>query len=279
MNNHKQTLIQPKRKLFDLKLGEAFASHELIWLFVKRDFAAAYKQTILGPLWFILKPLLTTLVFTVVFGQIASLPTDKTPQFLFYMAANILWSYYSVCVTKISNTFVSNARLFGKVYFPRIISPISVSLSNMINFAVQFAMFIIFVIYYTLTGAASPNWYVLLSPILVIMCALLAIGIGCTVSSLTTKYKDLSVLVSFGVTLWMYISPVVYPASKIPSKYLALYMLNPISPIIEAFRYAFLGAGMFSWFYLAVSLLIILAVLMVGLILFNRAEATFTDTI
>lgn len=273
------SVIKPKNKLIDFNFRELFASRELIWLFVRRDLLATYKQTLLGPLWFIINPLLTTIVFTVVFGNIAKLPTDELPQFLFYMAANIIWSYFSGCVSKISNTFVSNARLFGKVYFPRLITPISVSVSAMVNFAVQLAMLLCFIAYYTSIGAACPNAYALLTPLLLIMCALLAIGFGIIISSLTTKYRDLSVLVGFGVTLWMYISPVVYPASQIPAEYLSLYMLNPMAPIIEAFRYGLLGAGMLSWNYLAISFATILVIFAIGVLIFNRIEKTFMDTI
>ena len=279
MSKNFQTVIRPKDKLFDLKLGELFSSRELIGLFVKRDFLAMYKQTILGPLWFIINPLLTTVIFTIVFGNIANLPTDETPDFLFYMSSNIIWTYFSTCLTKNSNTFASNARLFGKVYFPRLIAPISTTISAMINFGVQFIMYICFVVYYAQTGAVSPNAYILLTPVLIIICALLSIGFGIIVSSLTTKYRDLSVLVGFGVTLWMYLTPVVYPASQIDAQFLPLFMLNPMAPVIEAFRYAFLGAGMFSWTYLGLSLLTTVIVLIIGMILFGKIEKTFMDTI
>jgi len=274
-----QTIIRPKDKLFNLKLGELFSSRELIWLFVKRDFLAMYKQTILGPLWFIINPLITTLIFTIVFGNIANLPTDEAPDFLFYMSSNIVWTYFATCLSKNSNTFVSNARLFGKVYFPRLITPISTTISAMINFGVQFIMYLCFVIYYTCVGAISPNAYILITPVLIITCALLSIGLGIIVSSLTTKYRDLSVLVGFGITLWMYLTPVVYPASQIDASLLPLFMLNPMAPIIEAFRYAFLGAGMFSWGYLGISFLTTLVVLTVGIVLFGKVERTFMDTI
>ena len=279
MRKNVQTVIRSKNSIFCINFRELFESRELIWMFVKRDFLTAYKQTILGPLWFVLNPLLTTIVFTVVFGGIAKLPTDETPQFLFYMASNVIWSYFSSCVTKNSNTFVSNARLFGKVYFPRLITPISVSISAMINFCVQFAMFLCFTAYYTLTGAVRPNIYVLLTPLLLVMCAALSIGFGIIVSSLTTKYRDLSVLVTFGVTLWMYLSPVVYPASQVGGDFLFLFMLNPMAPIIEAFRFAFLGVGMFSWSYLGISALTITLIFILGILLFNKVEKTFMDTV
>ena len=279
MSKNFQTIIRPKDKLFNLKLGELFSSRELIWLFVKRDFLAMYKQTILGPLWFIINPLITTLIFTIVFGNIANLPTDEAPDFLFYMSSNIVWTYFATCLSKNSNTFVSNARLFGKVYFPRLITPISTTISAMINFGVQFIMYLCFVIYYTCVGAISPNAYILITPVLIITCALLSIGLGIIVSSLTTKYRDLSVLVGFGITLWMYLTPVVYPASQIDASLLPLFMLNPMAPIIEAFRYAFLGAGMFSWGYLGISFLTTLVVLTVGIVLFGKVERTFMDTI
>lgn len=279
MKKYFQTVIRPKNNIFDLNLGELFASRELVWLFVKRNFLTTYKQTILGPLWYLISPLITTLIFTIVFGNIAKLSTDGMPQFLFYMSSNILWTYFSSCLTKNSNTFSSNAHLFGKVYFPRLIMPISTSISAMINLAVQFLLYICFVIYYTSVGAIAPNIYVLLTPVLIIMCALLSIGIGAIVSSLTTKYRDLSVLVTFGVQLWMYLSPIVYPASQISPRYINLFMLNPIAPIIEAFRYAFLGMGMFSWAYLGISALIIILLFAIGLIIFNKVEKTFMDTI
>ena len=212
-------VIEPQRSLFDLRFGELWRYRDLVLLFVRRDFVAVYKQTILGPLWYLIQPLLTTITFTVIFGQIASLPTDGLPQFLFYMSGTVVWAYFADCLNKTSNTFVRNANLFGKVYFPRMAVPVSILISNLITFAIQFGLFIVFVLFFALRGTPiQPNWtWVALSPLLVLMMAGLGLGFGIIISSLTTKYRDLRFLVTFGVQLLMYATPVIYPVSSIPA--------------------------------------------------------------
>lgn len=280
MNNQWTTIIKPKTKLLDLNLKELWQYKDLIVMFVKRDFKTMYKQTILGPLWIIINPMLTTVMFTIVFGGIANISTDGMPQFVFYMAGNTVWAYFSTCLTKTSNTFINNSAVFGKVYFPRLVTPISTVISGLINFGVQFAMFIGFVAFYAITGdAVQPNMYILLTPFLLIMIAMLALGFGIIISSLTTKYRDLAVLVTFGVQLWMYATPVVYPISQIPLKWRNLMLLNPVAPIVETFRYAFLGSGSIPWLYLGISVITTLVVLFIGIVLFNKVQKTFMDTI
>lgn len=279
MDNQWTTVIKPKTKLLDLNLKELWQYRDLIVMFVKRDFKTMYKQTVLGPLWIIINPVLTTVMFTIVFGGIANISTDGMPQFVFYMAGNTIWAYFSTCLTKTANTFINNAAVFGKVYFPRLVTPISTVLSGLINFFVQFALFLIFVIYYAFQGNVQPNIYILLTPFLLIMLAMLALGFGIIISSLTTKYRDLAILVTFGVQLWMYATPVVYPISQIPLKWRNLMLLNPVAPITETFRYAFLGSGTIPWFYLGISVITTLVVLFLGIILFNKVQKTFMDTI
>jgi lipopolysaccharide transport system permease protein len=273
-------VIRPKSGWFDIKFRELWQYRDLVRLFVKRNYSAMYKQTILGPLWFILNPLLTVLIFTIVFGNIAKIPTDNLPQFLFYMAGNTLWTYFAYCLNSTASTFTSNAVLFGKVYFPRLTMPLSTVIFGLISFFIQFVMFIGFVLYYTATSTSvKPNLYILITPLLVLMVALLGLGFGIIFSSLTTKYRDLTILISFGVQLWMYASPVVYPISGLSEEYKAIVMLNPMSPIIEAFRYAFLGAGSLSLPYLIYSGFVTLFVLGLGIIIFSRVEKTFIDTV
>jgi lipopolysaccharide transport system permease protein len=242
---------------------------------------AVYKQTILGPLWYLIQPLLTTLTFTVIFGNIASLPTDGLPQFLFYMSGTVVWGYFAACLTKTSETFVQNANLFGKVYFPRMAVPVSILLSNLITFLIQFGMFLVFVGYFALRGTAIQlNWlWIALSPILMLMMAGLGLGFGIIISSLTTKYRDLRFLVQFGVQLLMYATPVIYPVSAIPERFQWIILANPMTPIVEAFRYAFLGAGTVDTSHLLYSFGFMLVVVVIGSIIFNRVEQTFMDTV
>lgn len=289
MNQNFTTVITSEHKLLDLKIKEVFKYRDLVWLFVKRDFVSKYKQTILGPLWAIIQPLLTTVVFTIVFGQLAGLPTldVKTsqtiiiPGFLFYMAGNICWSYFSSVVSATSNTFIRNSGIMGKVYFPRMVMPVSTSLANLISFAIQFAMFIVIWVIYIITGNTDLKLsiYIILLPILIIQMMFLGMGFGIIISSLTTKYRDLAMLVGFGLQLWHYATPVAYGLTLIPQKYLWLYMLNPITPVITTFRYAFFGTGYFNLTYYLISLAITFIVLFIGLILFNRIERTFMDTV
>ncbi len=273
--------LEAQRGLFDLRFAELWHYRDLVLLFVRRDFVSLYKQTILGPLWYLIQPLLTTVIFTFIFGQIASLPTDGLPQFLFYMSGTVVWSYFAACLTKTSETFVANANLFGKVYFPRLAVPVSVLISSLITFLVQFAMFIGFTVWFWLRGTEiHPDWlWIALSPLLILIMAGLGLGFGVIVSSLTTKYRDLRFLVQFGVTLMMYATPVIYPASAIPEQYRWIINLNPMTPIIEAFRYAYLGAGTVNPLQLLYSIGFTLVALFLGSIIFNRVEQTFMDTV
>ena len=274
-------IIQPQRSLLDLRLGELWKYRDLVMLFVRRDFVSVYKQTILGPLWYLIQPLLTTITFTVIFGNIASLPTDGLPQFLFYMSGTVVWSYFASCLTKTSETFVQNANLFGKVYFPRLAVPVSILFSNLITFLIQFGMFLVFVLFFVLRGTAiQPNWlWVALSPILMLMMAGLGLGFGIIISSLTTKYRDLRFLVQFGVQLLMYATPVIYPASTIPPRFQWIIQANPMTSVIEAFRFAYLGAGTVNLDHLLYSFGFMLVVVIIGSIIFNRVEQTFMDTV
>lgn len=274
-------IIEPRRNLLDLRLGDLWRYRDLVMLFVRRDFVSVYKQTILGPLWYLIQPLLTTITFTVIFGNIASLPTDGLPQFLFYMSGNVIWSYFAECINKTSQTFVNNANLFGKVYFPRLALPISILISNLITFAIQFTMFIGFTLYFAANGAQiRPNWFwVAISPVLIFMMAGLGLGFGVIISSLTTKYRDLRFLVTFGVQLLMYAAPVIYPVSSIPERFRWIILANPMTPIIEAFRYAFLGSGTVNVSQLLYSLGVMVGVVLLGSIIFNRVEQTFMDTV
>ena len=274
------TIIKPKTGWFDINLKELVQYKDLIVMFVKRDFKTMYKQTILGPLWIIINPLMTTLMFTIVFGNIANISTDGMPQIVFYMLGTTVWTYFSSCLTKTSSTFTANAAIFGKVYFPRLVTPISTVISGLINFGVQFLMFLGFMAYFMIKGSPiEPNWWILITPLLLVQLAARALGFGIIISSMTTKYRDLAVLVTFGVQLWMYATPVVYPASQIGGKLKTLMMLNPVSPIVESFRYAFLGSGSIPWNYLGISVVTTLVVLFAGVVLFSRVEKTFMDTV
>ena len=274
------TIIKPKSGWFDINLKELIQYKDLILMFVKRDFKTMYKQTILGPLWIIINPLMTTLMYTIVFGNIANISTDGMPQIVFYMLGTTVWTYFSSCLTKTSSTFTGNAAIFGKVYFPRLVTPISTVISGLINFGVQFLMFLGFMAYFMIKGSPiEPNLWILITPLLLVQLAALALGFGIIISSMTTKYRDLAVLVTFGVQLWMYATPVVYPASQIGGKLKTLMMLNPVSPIVESFRYAFLGSGSIPWNYLGISVLTTLVVLFAGVVLFSRVEKTFMDTV
>lgn len=273
-------VIEPSRRLFDLRLRELWRYRDLVLLFVRRDFVAVYKQTILGPLWYLIQPLLTTLTFTVIFGNIAGLPTDGLPQFLFYMSGTVIWTYFSECLIKTSNTFVQNSNLFGKVYFPRLAVPVSMLISNLITFTIQFAFFLLFVAWFALRGAElRPNWWILASPLLLLMMAGLGLGFGILISALTTKYRDLRFLVQFGVTLLMYATPVIYPVSAIPQRFQVFIKANPLTPIVETFRYAFLGAGTVRPLDLLYSFGFMVVAVIVGSVVFNRVEATFMDTV
>ena len=281
MNGHFTTHITAKRRWFDLNLKELWRYRDLITLFTKRSFILIYKQTILGPAWIVLQPLMTTLIYTVVFGGIAGIATDGVPQLLFYMGGSAVWGFFSSCLNKTATTFTSNAAVYGKVYFPRLVTPISNVLSAAINFGVQLAMFLAFWVYYLVTGQISPNyWGILLLPLVLLYLGLLSLGLGIIISSMTTKYRDLTLLVGFGVSLWMYITPVVYPISTMGDGLLrTLVMCNPVTCAVEAFRWMFLGAGVMDPVNWAVSTAIMVIVLFVGVIIFNRVEKTFMDTV
>ena len=272
--------IQPRRHWFELNLHELWMSRELIYLFVRRDFVAQYKQTVLGPLWYIIQPLLTTITFTIIFGRIAQLPTDGTPDFIFYLSGTIIWGYFAGCINKTSTTFISNAGMFSKVYFPRLVTPISYAISQLINFGIQALFFLGFLLYFVYSGAnVQPNRYILLMPLLLFLMAGLGLGMGIVISSMTTRYRDLRHLVTFGVQLLMYATPVIYPISAVPEAYQTYIYLNPMTAVVETFRYAFLGTGTISLGYLLYSFVFTIVLLIVGILLFNRVEATFLDTV
>lgn len=279
-DNHWTLVIEPRGSLFDLKLRELWHYRDLIALFVRRDFVAQYKQTILGPAWHVLAPLLTTVVFTIVFGKIAKIPTDGAPPFLFYMAGNVLWGYFSMVLTGSASTFTGNAGLFSKVYFPRLAVPVSQLVSKLIAFGIQFAFFLGFFVWFAWGGAqVSMNAWVLATPVLLVMLAALALGLGVIASALTTKYRDLTVLIGFGVQLFMYATPIIYPVSALPEEYRFWALLNPVAPIIELFRHAFLGVGSVELGMLGIAGVTITVILLAGVMLFNVVERTFIDTV
>ncbi len=274
-------ILEPKRNLLDLRLGDLWRARDLVMLFVWRDFVAYYKQTILGPLWYIIQPLLTTVVFTFIFGSVAKLPTDGLPQFLFYMSGTVIWSYFSTCITKTSDTFILNTQLFGKVYFPRLAVPVSILISSLIGFAIQFIFFLGFMVFFALRGSVlHPNWWILMTPVLILLMAGLGLGSGVIISSLTTKYRDLRFLVQFGVQLLMYATPVIVPISSFPQRFQWIILANPMTPIVEIFRYAYLGGtGAVNLPDLAYSFGFMLVVVAIGTVIFNRVEQTFMDTV
>ena len=282
-----KTVITSEHKLLDLHLGEVFRYRDLIALLVKRDFTALYKQTILGPLWAIIQPLLTTVVFTIIFGNLAKLTTADVPgdfaipAFLFYMAGTICWSYFSSTLQATSNTFLANRATMGKVYYPRLVSPIATALSHLISFGIQFAMFLVIWAVFFIKGGTSIQVTPALAllPLLVIQLIVTAVGFGIIVASVTTKYRDLAMLVGFGLQLWHYACPVAYGLQLVPEQWMSLYMLNPVTPIITTFRYAVFGFGYFDLAYYLISWAISLLVFFVGLVLFSRIERTFMDTI
>ena len=272
--------IRPVSGWFDIRLGELWRYRDLIMLFVRRDFVAIYKQTILGPLWYLIQPIMTTLIFTVIFGKVAGIPTDGLPQVMFYLSGVVAWRYFADSLEKTSNTFVANAHIFGKVYFPRLTVPLSVVISNLIAFAIQLLLFAGFWVYFYAKGTAIQlQFAALFLPMLILQMAFLGLGCGIIISSLTTKYRDLTQLVGFGVQLWMYATPVVYPSSIIPEKYQWLMALNPMASIIEVFRYAFLGTGTVNVGNVVTSVVMTLVILFVGVVLFSRIEKSFMDTV
>ena len=286
-NENWTTIIKPRTGLFEVNLREIWEYRDLLAIFVKRNITVTYKQTVLGPLWWIIQPALTVIMYMVVFGGIAGIPTDGIPQPLFYLAGIAMWQYFSDCLGKTSSTFVANAGMFGKVYFPRLIMPLVNVTSNLVRFSIQIALFVIVYAYYAIVGLApSPNWYLLLFPLLVVMLAGLALGFGIIISSMTTKYRDLQILFSFVVSLWMYATPIVYPLSQVAGKQkfgidLATIMcLNPVTPVIETFKHGALGAGQFiGWGWLAYSFGFMLVVLTLGILIFNKVQKSFMDTV
>lgn len=283
MNNNEEwnIIIKPKNRLFELNLRELWQYRDLLSLFIKKEIITQYKQTIFGPLWYLFQPILTTLMYMVVFGGIAGIPTDGVPQALFYLAGICMWQYFSDCLTKTSNTFVTNANIFGKVYFPRLISPLSTTISNLVRFAIQFLLFVAVYVYFVTSGTiVSMNAYALLLPLLVLMIAGLALGFGIIISSLTTKYRDLQILFTFVIQLWMYATPIVYPISQVHGKLRIIMCLNPVTSIIETFKYGFLNAGEFiGWNWLMYSFVFTIALLAIGILVFNRVQKSFMDTV
>lgn len=275
------TVIKPHSKLWEIDFKEIWRYKDLWAMYIKRDITTMYKQTILGPLWFLIQPAITTIMYMVVFGGIAGIPTDGIPQPLFYLAGICIWQYFADCLNKTSATFLSNAGVFGKVYFPRIIAPMASVTSNLVKFGVQLFLFLIVYIYFVIQGTnVHPNITILLFPVLVFMLAGFGLGFGMIVSSLTTKYRDLTILFSFIVQLWMYGTPVIYPLSTITNEKLLLAMkLNPITAIVETFKYSTLGAGTFSWYMLGYSFLFMVVVFFIGLVMFNREQRSFMDTV
>jgi lipopolysaccharide transport system permease protein len=279
-NTYWNIIVQPASGFSGLQLKEVWHYRDLFWLLVKRDFISFYKQTILGPLWFFLQPLFTIIIYSYIFGSLANISTDGIPRPLFYLAGITCWQYFAECLTKTSNVFMENANVFGKVYFPRIIMPLSISLSNLIRFGIYLLLLLIMVAWYSSKGEiVALNSYAFLLPVIILLIALFGIGAGMIVSSLTTKYRDLAFLVGFGVQLLMWASTVVYPLSSAPERFRWLVALNPMTPLLETFRKGFLGAGSFSWTSLALSASIIILVAFTGAYLFTRAERTFIDTI
>ena len=282
-----KTIITSKHKLFDLHIRETFKYKDLIFLLVKRDFTAQYKQTILGPLWAIIQPLFTTVVFTIVFGNLAKLTVMDSsgdyiiPSFLFYMSGNICWSYFSSTLQQTSNTFISNRNIMGKVYYPRLVSPVATAISRMISFGIQFSMFLLIWGYYLIKGTTSIHITssILLVPLTIIQMIILAVGCGIIVASVTTKYRDLAMLVSFGLQLWHYGTPIAYGLQLVPEKYINLYVLNPVTPIITPFRYGMFGFGYFNYAHYLFGWIITIVVFLIGLILFSHIERSFMDTI
>ncbi|WP_313598040.1 ABC transporter permease [Epilithonimonas vandammei] len=281
-DSHKQEwteTIESNHSLLDLNLKEVWRYKDLVYMFVKRDFVSSFKQTILGPIWFFINPIFTTVVYIIVFGNIAKLSTDGAPKILFYLAGITLWNYFSTCLNGTSNVFTSNAAIFGKVYFPRLVMPISIVFSNLMRFGVQMVLFLIAFLYYLTKGEVQPNWWILATPFLILLMAMFALGVGMIFSSMTTKYRDLQMLLGFGVSLYMYATPVIYPVSALPKAIQPYAAWNPLTGIFECFKYGWLGVGEFNPTMLAISSLIILLLLAIGTITFNKVEKSFMDTV
>lgn len=274
-------VIEPRHALLDWRLKEAWHYRDLLFMFVKRDFVATYKQTILGPLWFFVQPVLTTIMFTIIFGRFAGMSSDNLPKIVFYFSGITIWNYFSETFNKTSTVFKDHSHLFGKVYFPRILMPLSIIVSGLVRFFIQFILFIAIVLYYTWQPGSNvhPNMYILLTPFLLLLMAGFALGAGMIISAFTTKYRDLTFLLSFGVQLLMYATPVIYSVNTLPEKYKAYSLANPLSSIVETFRYAYLGSGHISFAALAYSTAWMLGLLFFGILIFNKVEKTFMDTV
>ena len=281
MNNKKfGTIITSQKNGILSSVREIFKYKFLLFMLVKRDFVVFYKQTILGPLWYIIQPLINTIVFTVVFGNIAKIPTDGIPPFLFYMSGNIIWNYFAICVVNSSNTFTNNINIFNKVYFPRLIVPISVAIISILQFIIQLIFFSFFYIYYLYSGMTIDlNMYIFFIPVLLLFIAITSLGIGALLSSLTVKYKDLVFLINFGIQLWMFATPIIYPISLIPDKYKLLYSINPMSSVVEIFRYTLFSENLIEFNYIAVSFISGIIITLIGLKMFISVEKNFVDTV
>jgi lipopolysaccharide transport system permease protein len=279
-NNNYTFVIKPKRTLWEIDLKEIWRYRDLLFLLVKRDFISVYKQTILGPVWFFIQPLLITITFTIIFGQVAKISTGGAPEILFYLTGITFWNYFSSCLTSTSNTFVSNASVFGKVYFPRLIVPLSVIISNLMKLGIQLLLLLMVWVYYIINSdAVHPQIELLLMPFYLLVFALMGLGFGLIFSALTTKYRDLTFLIAFGVQLLMYASAVIFPASVVPADKQWILFLNPLVSLMEAIKYSFLGQGIFSWFYLAYSTIFTAIILVIGVLVFNKVEKGFIDTV
>ncbi|MCF8422776.1 MAG: ABC transporter permease [Bacteroidia bacterium] len=277
---HWDLTIKPHSKWYDLRLGEIFRYKDLLFLFVRRDFVSVYKQTILGPIWFFIQPIITTITFSVIFGNLAHISTDGLPPVLFYMCGITLWSYFSDTLSKTSDTFTTNSGIFGKVYFPRMIVPLSVVVSNLIKLVIQFVLFLtIWLYFFVKTNQVHPNGTIVLIPFLILLIGFMGLSFGIIISSLTTKYRDLKFLVTFGIQLMMYASPIVYPLSIVSEKYKWIILANPVTSIIETFKYAMLGVGEFNWMYLGYSIAFTTVLFFIGLIIFHKVEKSFMDTV
>jgi lipopolysaccharide transport system permease protein len=273
-------VIRPKKNLLDIDFKAIWQYRDLLKMFVKRDVVTVYKQTILGPIWFILQPIMTTAIYILVFGRIANISTDGVPMILFYLSGIIVWNYFSECFNITARTFTENANIFGKVYFPRLIMPLAKITSGLIKFGIQFVLFLaVYLVYLFETDTVQPNLCLLLVPYLVLLMAMLGLGFGIIFTSLTTRYRDLNFLIVFGVQLLMYATPVIYPVSAIPSKYKIFIMANPMTPILETFKHAFLGSGSMSWTGLAYATIFTFIVIVLGVIIFNKTEENFIDTV
>ncbi|MBT6046852.1 MAG: ABC transporter permease [Candidatus Scalindua sp.] len=273
-------IIKPKSGWSNIDFGEIFRYRDLILMFVKRDFVTFYKQTILGPLWYIIQPLVNSVIFTIIFSRVAEIPTDGMPPFLFYMAGTVTWGYFATCLTQTSNTFVTNREIFGKVYFPRMTIPISIVITGLFQFMIQFVIFIGFLLYFWYQGVqVVPTFMVLALPLILLQMAVLGLGMGMLISSLVTKYRDLTFAMTFAVQIWMYLTPVVYPLTQVPERYRNLYALNPMVSVVETFRGAFLGVRSIEPSQIFISVLGTVGVFFAGVVLFRRIEKTFMDTV